>query len=321
MKFLVSGAGGDIGQSIARILKSYFTESEIVGSDIHSDFILDDLFDRTIVLPRVSASGYFDSLCDYASDEGVDIFIPTSEPELRWFSEHQNLHNAISCHFLMASSKAMKIGFDKLSNVHHLRDHNIPSPWASIVSDSKLGAPEIPCILKSRSGAGSSSVYLIDDHERSLLFQKLFPDYIWQQYLPLSKGEFTCGVYRCLDGTTRVIAMKRRLASGVTSYAEVINDPAIESLCIQIAESLDLQGSINIQLRFVEDLGPMVFEINPRFSSTVGMRRKIGFCDLIWSIEEQYLGKPARQYSQSWPNTKLCRRYEEVVSDEQANSA
>ena len=314
MRFLVSGAAGDIGQSISRILSSYYPKSEVIGSDIHSDFLLDDLFCRTIVLPRASSPDYLSALTQVVDDEAVDIFIPTSEPELRWFVNPQNTYRELTCHCLMASSKAMTIGFDKLLTTHHLKECGLPSPWSVIASDSPSGPPEIPCIFKSRSGSGSSSVYLVEDHEQSLLYQQLFPDYIWQQYLPLSRGEFTCGVYRCLDGTTRVIVLKRRLASGVTSYAEVVNEPLIESLCTQIAESLDLQGSINIQLRFVDGMGPMVFEINPRFSSTVGMRHKVGFSDVIWSIEEQFFDQPASSCRASWPHLKLARRYQELIS-------
>ena len=52
-----------------------------------------------------------------------------------------------------------------------------------------------------------------------------------------------------------------------------------------IAEGLDLRGSMNIQLRLT-DKGPRVFEINPRFSSTVLMRHRIGFSDVLWALEE-----------------------------------
>ena len=48
---------------------------------------------------------------------------------------------------------------------------------------------------------------------------------------------------------------------------------------------LDLTGSINVQLRIQENI-PKIFEINPRFSSTVLFRHLFGFEDLIWSIED-----------------------------------
>ena len=53
----------------------------------------------------------------------------------------------------------------------------------------------------------------------------------------------------------------------------------------KLAEKLNLIGSINIQLRIRGD-EPVIFEINPRFSSTVLFRYLFGFKDLEWSIQD-----------------------------------
>ena len=53
----------------------------------------------------------------------------------------------------------------------------------------------------------------------------------------------------------------------------------------KLAEKLHLIGSINVQLRMREN-DPVVFEINPRFSSTVLFRHLFGFKDLEWSIQD-----------------------------------
>ncbi len=307
MRFLVSGAGGDIGQSIANIINSYYSSVEVFGSDIHDEFLLGDVFREVKTLPPVSSPLYLECLSDFLECNDIDIFIPTSEPELRWLVGSKVDPKDIPCKCIVPNAKAMQIGFDKFLTYQHLSANSIPAPWASLASMS--GAPEIPCILKSRAGAGNSSVYFIDNLEKSLLLQKIYPDYMWQQFLPLSEGEYTCGVYRCQNGETRVIAMKRRLASGVTTYAKVVNIPVISTLCVRIAESLDLFGGINIQLRMLEGLGPMVFEINPRFSSTVGMRHWVGFKDLIWSIEEQFLNQAPSSCPVVWPDAELGRRY------------
>lgn len=313
MRFLVSGAGGDIGQSISNILASSYKNAKVFGSDIHDEFVARDLYEQLVLLPPVSSPAYLDCLKNCLSQQNIDVFIPTSEAELRWLVAHESEIHCLPSHCLMANIKAMTVGFDKFLTCRHLAANSLPAPWVSIVSDSDSGAPELPCILKSRTGAGNSSVYYVDDHDQSVYFQGLFPQYIWQQFLPPSGGEFTCGVYRCLDGSTRVISMRRRLSSGVTSFAEVINDPMITSLCVRIAESLDLFGSINVQLRMVKDLGPMVFEINPRFSSTVGMRHAIGFSDLIWSLEEQFMGATVSPCPGVWPTVKIGRRYQEII--------
>jgi carbamoyl-phosphate synthase large subunit len=302
VKVLVSGAGGDIGQSIAKILRKFSLVSEIIGSDIHDEILAHDLFESISVLPPAFSPDYFECLNSCLTSEGVDLFIPTSEPELRWFSTNPEYAQSLRARVLMTSHEAMRICFDKLLTSEHLLLHGLPSPWSISVSDADAGPPKLPCILKSRTGSGGSSIYYLDEAENFVYYKKLFPDYIWQQFLPESKGEYTCGVYRCLDGSTRVITMRRRLSSGVTSYAEVVDDQSINFLCTRIAESLNLFGSINVQLRLVEELGPMVFEINPRFSSTVGMRHNIGFADVIWSIEEQFLmclRRPFRVHGQA----------------------
>jgi carbamoyl-phosphate synthase large subunit len=47
---------------------------------------------------------------------------------------------------------------------------------------------------------------------------------------------------------------------------------------------------MNVQLRLTA-AGPRVFEINPRFSSTALMRHRIGFSDVLWSLDEA-AGRP-----------------------------
>ena len=69
-----------------------------------------------------------------------------------------------------------------------------------------------------------------------------------------------------------------------SGYGEIIEDDRIEHLLVKLAKFLNLRGSINVQLRIHKEQ-PTVFEINPRFSSTVLFRHLFGFKDLLWSIE------------------------------------
>ena len=71
-------------------------------------------------------------------------------------------------------------------------------------------------------------------------------------------------------------------------------------MCEVIAKGLDLRGSMNIQLRLT-DKGPRVFEINPRFSSTVLMRHRLGYTDVLWALDE------AEGKSISFPDIPLGR--------------
>ncbi|MGI9465337.1 MAG: ATP-grasp domain-containing protein, partial [Aestuariivirgaceae bacterium] len=63
-------------------------------------------------------------------------------------------------------------------------------------------------------------------------------------------------------------------------------DEQIDMQCRKIAEELDLKGSINVQLRRTAD-GPRIFEINARFSSTALIRHRMGFQDVVWTLQER----------------------------------
>ena len=76
------------------------------------------------------------------------------------------------------------------------------------------------------------------------------------------------------------------MIGGFSSFGSREEHPAISKLLHQLAVLLDLRGSINVQLRLVNRT-PMIFEINPRFSSTVLFRHMMGFEDVIWSIQDK----------------------------------
>ena len=81
------------------------------------------------------------------------------------------------------------------------------------------------------------------------------------------------------------LVMLRRLIGGYTGWAKVIDDDSASQMCETIAKGLNLRGSMNIQMRLTSQ-GPSVFEINPRFSSTVLMRHRIGSSDVLWALDE-----------------------------------
>ena len=313
LNILITGVGGDIGQSCGRILKNYDISNRVIGCDIHNEHPGISLFDSCEVVPKIIDSGYIKALHQLVKKYAINAVIPTSEPELRYFSSVSDSFDFDAIPLLMSSRKATKIGFDKLETSRFLKKNDIVVPWAV---DSTEGDPlEFPCIFKSRLGAGNSRVYLLKNIHEVQIYKQIYSNYIFQEYIPSKNNEYTCGVYRLRDGEVRSIILRRRLASGITSYAEVINNKSISELCKQVANALQLEGSINIQLRLTSDGRPMIFEINPRFSSTVAFRHKLGFQDLIWSIQEEILGISPYQYISPMPNTKMFRVSNEVVED------
>lgn len=307
MNILVTGCGGDIGLSIGNILKQYSPVNRIVGTDISQDNPGSTVFSVIEIIPPVNDDLYINSLKAIFEKYNINIIIPTSEPELRFFSLNK-IRSIEGVHVLMANTKALEIGFDKYLTYNFLKSENLLYPWTSIVKDTE--PVKLPCIIKSREGAGGRSVNIVQDEFVSY-YKKNRPDDLWQELLLPENEEYTCGLYRCKNNEVRSIIFRRNLNYGVSVSGEVVYNSDISKLLSSIAESIELYGSINVQLRLTER-GPVVFEINPRFSSTVMFRHLLGFQDLIWSINE-FLGENIESYNQIKSGVKFYRYFNEYI--------
>lgn len=284
MNILITGASGDIGIGIASILRPVSWVQKIVGADIVPIIDAQGFFDYRLMLPRASDPKYFQELTRISGLMEIDLIVPTSESELRLFSEFDNFPIELGgIKVVTANLKALKIGFDKLATANFLQEKNLPHPWTRAVSD---GPPlSYPCILKSRYGAGSKEVFKVENSILMAAFSQIWPDSIWQEFVGSEEEEYTCGVYGDRRGDIRSIIFKRKLKSGFSGSGEVIDSEIISKLCFDVGRALDLRGSINIQLRMERGI-PKIFEINPRFSSTVVFRNLFGFQDALWAILE-----------------------------------
>ena len=308
---LVTGCGGDIGSGIGRILRSYGIADRLIGCDVHSDHPGTLLFDVCESVVRAGHPEYIASMERIIREHDVKLIIPTAEPELRFLASAGLFDTFADIPLIMANSKAVCIGYDKLQTSDFLRTSNLPFPWSCMVGSGL--PPHTPCIVKDRYGAGSKHVAVVKD-EMIPYYLHNHPEYIWQEYLIPDDEEYTCGLYRTMKGEVRTICFKRKLQGGFTGSGVVIENSDIDQLLHSVAVALDLRGSINVQLRLCER-GPVIFEINPRFSSTVVFRHLLGFKDLIWSVEEK-AGKSPDKYNAPVKGARIYRgSFEYIIED------
>jgi carbamoyl-phosphate synthase large subunit len=310
LNILVTGIAGDIGNGIGRILRDSGLITKLIGCDIHDQHMGRFIFDTCKLVPKANEQSYTEALLTIAKEYDVDAIVPTSEPELRFFLKQGISQYIDGMPLVMPNMKALEVGFDKLKTADFLAKHSLPFPWTTTVAENE--PKELPCIMKSRFGAGSQEVRLINDYELVPSYRKIFPENIWQECVGTADEEYTCGLYRSMTGEVRSIVFRRRLSAGITTYGEVVANPEINYLCLAIAAALELNGSINVQLRLTSR-GPIVFEINPRFSSTVAFRHKLGFEDVIWSISEKLYGTLPPYDVRPVVGTKIFRKFEEVI--------
>lgn len=306
---LVTGCGGDIGLSIGKILKKERTRNNIFGMDIHMNHPGRYIFDTCLTTVKVTEKNYLTNLKKILIKHAITLIIPTSEQEIRFFHRQNILDNILGIPLIIANKKSLEIGLDKFKTYQFLKKNNLPYPWTYIINRNI--PKEFPCILKNRFGSGSVGLQLIDK-ELFYYYRKKKPSYIIQEYLLPEKQEYTCCVYRSNNNEVRTIIIQRRLKEGFTVYGKIIHNKNIESLLIKIAQLLQLKGSINIQLRLTKR-GPIIFEINPRFSSTVLFRHLLGFKDLMWSIWERQ-NKKLDNYNRAKQGTEFFRGTYEYIN-------
>lgn len=278
---LITAIGGDIAQSIAKLVRQRFPNFRLIGTDVHSEHGGCLFVDKVLRIPSADNPSYLEVFSLIIKKENISHVIPMTEAELAvlipLIEKHQHAR------WITAGLQVIRAGIDKMETMRALQRINISVPWTIAVNE---GAPlSFPCILKDRFGSGSRGVFVVNDLAEARYLATKHPSAVFQELLEPSDKEVTCAVYRTIDKRVSTLQMRRRLTGGYTGWATIIDEPAIASLCEQVSTYLNLFGAMNIQLRLTDD-GPRIFEINPRYSSTVLMRHEIGFTDVIWAFEE-----------------------------------
>lgn len=208
-----------------------------------------------------------------------------------------------------ANHAAVMTGLDKLATNRRLRQAGCEVPASGIVGEDE---PEtFPIVVKPRSGQGSKRIQVIREARDYAEVSTSRSGDLWQRLLTAEDEEFTCGIARFPGMPTRVISFHRRLAGGLTGSGTLVDDPRLNRLGVLVADALDLRGSINMQLRLDGGV-PMIFEVNPRFSSTVRFRHLLGFRDVAWSLDDA-LDRPIGDYVAPKPGARIFRVGEELI--------
>ncbi|MFK7832204.1 MAG: ATP-grasp domain-containing protein [Winogradskyella sp.] len=311
LNILVTGCGGDIGQSLGKILLKSPYVKNLYGIDISDKNAAQFIYPNFSVGLRVDDAAHLNELKTFIKDHNIDIVIPIAEPELRYFSENNIQEKIGNAKLITASSQVLEIGFDKYKTAEFLRIEGFPFPKTTLAKAIET-IEVFPIILKSKTGSGSKDIYKINTMDEFFFYTRTnIEDYVVQEYVTDKHGEFTCGLYRSSKGEIRSQIFKRELHGGYSGYGEVVEHEIITALIEKLAVKLNLVGSVNVQLR-LKDNTPKIFEINPRFSSTVLYRHLFGFEDLIWSIEDA-LGLELSDNRQNVIGKKFYKGYEEYT--------
>lgn len=278
---LISGIGGDIGQTIAGVLRDDFI---LIGADMNPFLPYQYFVDRFYQIPSAKDQGYFNAVKGICEKEKVDHFMPMPEPELRVLDLNRAVWAPWPVNVVINNAQIMNACLDKLRTVELLERLGLPFPRTAILKDLDLSSWHFPFIVKNRESCGSRQVWTVKDrYDLECVMRHDDGKLIAQELLSSPQEEYTTGVFS--DGRTISSITFRRVLGygGLSKEIELVPEPKLEALSRRVAESMGLAGSLNIQSRKMgEDFVP--FEINPRISSTVGFRYAFGFRDVHWSL-------------------------------------
>jgi|688.fasta_scaffold47419_5 carbamoyl-phosphate synthase large subunit len=284
--FLLSGIGGDLAQSVARCLRDQYPDATLVGIDTNSEHAGSVFVDMVERVEHAKDKDYFTSLKSILRSTHPNFFFPLSDLELSELSsltESELISLFGETQIVWSGARALSLFQSKNLTMEYLCKLGLNTPRVFNMDKNQI---KFPVVIKPNEGSGSKKIYICTSWDELSAASVFIENPIIQEYIPGPESEYTVGVFARLGKNVKTISFRRKLsANGRTSWCETYYDPNLDAICKKVAESIELTGSINIQLR--KNQGEYyIFEINPRFSSTVLIRHKLGFRDVIWSIEE-----------------------------------
>ena len=277
---LISAIYGDIGCSAVRSLRE--AAKKIVGCDMMPYSPVSHLVDKFYKAPPANdTTDYMTFLKEIITREKVDFFLPVSEPEIEVLNTRRKDIEALGVQLLLNKQNIIDTFLDKLKTVQYLESLNIEIPKTTLLGDYD-GSYGYPVIVKSRKSHGSKKLRkIVDLQDLEYVRKKNDGSLLIQEYIGSDEEEYTTGVFS--DGNNvSSITFRRKLGFGSMSIEAILSyEPYIDNMVRHIARDMELIGSINIQSRRVEN-DFIVFEINPRLSSTLLFRKRFGFDDAVW---------------------------------------
>lgn len=303
---LITGTGG-LGQEILKAVRRIEIPQKIICVDAKPNSPGLYRGDIAYLVPKAHQRQFIPRMLKICRTEKVQAILVGTQEELLTLSRYKEKFASHGTKVIIADYPALKVAADKYLLTQHLKDHQIAAPDTVLLSDQKgiktlIKKHGFPLFSKPRNKSGSKEAKIV----KSLADLSALPkNNVLQQYL--GKGnEFTAGCYLTQENKFFFILLKRRMFEGTGQSGEVIPFRSIKArkYCHRVVSELSLYGPANIQLKIIHRQ-PMLFEINPRFSSTTSIQAGLGINFVHLAIAEALnLPLPQMEYS-----SQLVLRY------------
>lgn len=270
---------------------------KIIASDIDEEAAGLYLADKWYLEPVSESKDYVKKILAICKKEKVNVVIPNTAllPLSKHISEFENIGVKV---LISKNYSALEKVIDKGKLYRLLESFAIPVPRYKIAKSFDefikavrlLGYPQESVCFKPAISEGSRGFHILDskaDKERLLLYEKPnttvaplediiptlssisnFPEIIVMEYLP--EKEYSVDMLIRAGEALIIVPRYRKLVkAGISVVGIVEKNSEIISLCKKIAEKLNLEFVVNVQIKYSRFLKPKVIEINPRVSGSL----------------------------------------------------
>lgn len=291
-RVLITGVGGNIGQGVIKSLRAGKRAYHIVGIDMEPLSAGFSFADSYYVTPRTSSPEFKAAFSRIAEQERIEAVYVCSPTELNFFSRNKDaLEHEHGLKVFVNPPEVVETGNNKLKTALFLKQKGFPYPETCLAEDrrgidSLVREYGFPVILKPIDGFSSNHIFIANSMQEIDAANRLINNLVVQRYISSPNHEFTAGTISGADKKVRaVILLHRHLIQGTTYRTELTTDENLSRQIIRVVERLGAVGPCNVQFR-IEDGKVYVFEINPRFSGSCGIRYLYGFndCELMFEL-------------------------------------
>lgn len=314
MPVLVTAVGnGSTGEQIYQALRRGRRSYRLTVTNVGLDRMVVANGARKAVLPSAGQPEYLEALAAAANLAAARFIFPGSDPELhRITAETAALARLTPAVVLANNAQTIRVCADKQATAEAIATAGLRVPVTVDLTGPDDALPAVrsrglpfPVVIKPRQGTGgSANVHLAQDEEELRFFVRHAEHggrgLVLQEYVGDAEQEYTVSVLHYPDGALAgSLAIRRHLTSLLSTKVRVLNRTGRADLGATLAISTGFtQGEVNDfplvcqaaerVARHVGSTGPLniqgrlvgrdfcVFEINPRFSGTTGIRAAAG---------------------------------------------
>jgi carbamoyl-phosphate synthase large subunit len=314
---LISGAGTATCQSIIKALRSQDDYAvRIVTMDMNPGNAGRYFSDAFYVVPPANDPAFIPALLELCRRENVDLLIPIIDYEFAKLAAHREAFASCGCTVAISSPAVIRTCTDKWETFQFFRQAGIPTMATWLPGDFQPAPTDYPLFLKPRLlGRGSIGACRANSPAEfaTALATAQDPPIIQR----LARGEeYTTDILCDFNGRALNGVVRRRVETkaGVSYKGVTVRNAAILDMAINIAETLPINGAVNIQC-FCDGNDILFSEINPRYSGTLVLSVAAGFNSPLWLLRLLKGGGHRPRVGDYQDGVNMYRYWQEVFVD------